>query len=153
MVDAQVRRSQIVLSPDAAVEQQSSIRRGGISAKVLPGSAGRCSVELVAQICAGKNGANVKRTIEIYDDDRSIDYCLEVEFALLPVEPENGLLTKCIEINTAKCTLVTTWCGDCAVSALPANDERKSLESKIGDWCVEHYAEEIENELREILES
>src|SRR5262245_36400959 len=98
-------------------------------------------------------------TITISDADRSVDYTLAVACDLLPGcraragwleggEPGAG---PAVEINRGRCVEMAVWCGKYAVSALPCADTRESLEAKIGAWCLEKYAGEIEQAILETV--
>jgi hypothetical protein len=98
-------------------------------------------------------------TITITDADRSVDYTLAVAGDFLPGarcrrgwldggDPGEG---PAVEINSVRCIEVALWCGKHAVSALPADDPRESLESKIGAWCLEKYRVEIEQAVLETV--
>lgn len=102
----------------------------------------------------------MKRTVIVTDADRMVDYELDVEFDVLAASPARGpsyasggepAEPASMEINSVKCTAITTWLGDNAVSARPADDKEKSLETKMGDYCLSHYSEEIEREVWELL--
>jgi len=91
-------------------------------------------------------------TITITDADRSVDYTLTVACDFLPgCRARPGWLdggdpgaAPAVEISRVRCVEMAVWCGKYAVSALPAADARESLETKIGAWCLERYAVEIE---------
>jgi len=89
--------------------------------------------------------------IQITDEDRRVDYSLQVSVDALDAEPEVGL-GQAIEVNTVRCTEVTTWLGDYAVSAFPGHDARESLEKKLGQWCLDRYADEITEAIQSQLE-
>ncbi|MGE5194925.1 MAG: hypothetical protein ACM3U2_20730 [Deltaproteobacteria bacterium] len=96
-------------------------------------------------------------TITITDADRFVDYTLSVACDFLPGAPgRRGWLdgghpgeAPAVEINRVRCIEIALWCGKYAVSALPAADPGRSLESKIGAWCLEKYREEIEQAVLE----
>jgi hypothetical protein len=91
-------------------------------------------------------------TITITDADRSIDYTLAVACDYLPgagarpgwLDGGDPGAAPAVEVNRVRCVEMAVWCGKYAVSALPAADPRESLEAKIGAWCLEKYAIEIE---------
>lgn len=98
-------------------------------------------------------------TVTISDADRRIDYLLAVGCDFLAGtaprwgwrhggEPGTG---PAVEINHVRCLEVAVWCGKSAVSAFPAADARESLETRIGAWCLEKYAEEIEQAVLEAI--
>ena len=98
-------------------------------------------------------------TVTISDADRQIDYTLAVGCDYLAGaaprwgwrnggEPGAG---PAVEINHVRCLEIAVWCGRCAVSAFPAADARESLETRIGAWCLENYAEEIEQAVLEAM--
>jgi hypothetical protein len=96
-------------------------------------------------------------TITISDADRFVDYTLAVACDFLPgAAPRPGWLAgghpgeaPAVEINSVRCVEIALWCGKYAVSALPAADEHRSLEARIGAWCLEKYPEEIEQAVLE----
>jgi len=98
-------------------------------------------------------------TITITDADRSVDYTLAVACDFLPdCRPRPGWRDggdpgagPAVEINRVRCVEMAVWCGKHAVSALPAADPRQSLEAKIGAWCLEKYAGEIEQAVLETV--
>ena len=98
-------------------------------------------------------------TITITDADRIVDYTLAVACDFLPgSRPKMGWRdggdpgeAPAVEINSVKCLEIAVWCGKNAISALPAADGRLSLESRIGAWCLERYAEEIEQAVLESI--
>jgi hypothetical protein len=94
----------------------------------------------------------VQTTITITDADRAVDYTLAVVCDFLPGtaprfgwrdggEPGEG---PAVEISRVRCLEMAVWCGKHAVPALPGAARRESLESRIGAWCLEKYADEIE---------
>jgi hypothetical protein len=99
--------------------------------------------------------------VTITDPDRSIDYTLAVACDYLAGAPaRSGWLdggspgeAPAVEINAVRCLEVALWCGKYAVSACPAADSRESLEKKIGQWCLDRYAEEIEQAVLEFVMS
>jgi hypothetical protein len=102
----------------------------------------------------------MQTTVTISDADRQVDYtlCVGCDFLAAAAprwgwrnggEPGSG---PAVEINQVRCLEVAVWCGPFAISALPATDARKSLEKRIGAWCLDNYANEIEQAvLEEIL--
>lgn len=98
-------------------------------------------------------------TITITDADRSVDYTLAVACDFLSGSaPRYGWLdggeageAPAVEISSVRCLEVALWCGRYAVSALPGADSLESLESKIGAWCLEKYAAEIEQAVLEAV--
>jgi len=91
-------------------------------------------------------------TITISDADRCIDYTLAVACDFLQgAAPRRGWRdggdpgeAPAVEINRVRCVEISLWCGKYAVTALPAADARRSLETQIGAWCLEKYHAEIE---------
>jgi len=100
----------------------------------------------------------VHTTITISDGDRSVDYTLDIECDFRAGSPSrpgwrNGGEpgeAPAVEINSVRCLELAVWCGKQAVSAFPASDERRSLERQIGAWCLDKYAEEIEQAVLEL---
>jgi hypothetical protein len=98
-------------------------------------------------------------TITITDADRGVDYTLAVACDFLPgLAPRYGWRdggepgeAPAVEINRVRCVEMALWCGKYAVSALPGADVQKSLEAKIGAWCLEKYAAEIEQAVLETV--
>ncbi len=98
-------------------------------------------------------------TITITDADRSVDYTLAVACDFLPgAAPRFGWRdggepgeAPAVEISRVRCVEVTLWCGKYGVSALPGADSRESLETKIGAWCREKYADEIQQAVLETV--
>lgn len=98
-------------------------------------------------------------TVTITDADRHVDYVLAVACDYRPgMRGRYGWLdggepgeAPAVEINAVRCLEVAVWCGDEAVSAFPAGGGRDSLESRIGRWCLEKYAEEIEQAVLETV--
>ena len=96
-------------------------------------------------------------TITISDADRQVDYILAVACDFLAGSPPRaGWLDggdpgegAAVEINRVRCLGMAVWCGQYAVSALPGTDPRESLETRIGDWCLDQYPEEIETAVLE----
>jgi hypothetical protein len=98
-------------------------------------------------------------TITITDADRSVDFTLAVACDFLPgcgaragwLDGGDAGTGPAVEINCVRCVEMAVWCGKYAVSALPAADTRESLEAKIGAWCLEKYAGEIEQAILETM--
>lgn len=91
--------------------------------------------------------------ITISDADRSVDYCLSVKFEVDPGEPPTGPTYSCggtpgygpcLDIERVLCQEIVVWLGKQASSAFPGNDDNRSLESEMGEWCLEKYPAEIE---------
>ncbi|MBS0261409.1 MAG: hypothetical protein JSS02_05585 [Planctomycetes bacterium] len=99
----------------------------------------------------------MRTQVTINDPDRQLDYTLQVGCDYLPGaapywNPRDGGDPGCsaaIEIHDVRCVEVAVRCGAHAVSAFPRNDPRERLERTLGDWCFEHYREEIEQALVE----
>lgn len=101
----------------------------------------------------------MQATVTISDADRNVDYLLAVGCDFLAGsagrpgwrnggEPGEG---PAVEINHVRCLEVAVWCGKCAVSAFPAADARESLETRIGQWCLDKYPHEIEQAVLEAI--
>jgi hypothetical protein len=98
-------------------------------------------------------------TITITDVDRSVDYTLAVACDFLAGAPaRRGWLegghpgeAPAVEINSVRCLEVALWCGKYAVSAFPGADSRESLETKVGQWCLDRYPEEIQQAVLDLL--
>ncbi|HEY2251695.1 MAG TPA: hypothetical protein VGH74_11565 [Planctomycetaceae bacterium] len=96
-------------------------------------------------------------TVTISDADRQVDYTLAVSCDFLAGSvPRAGWLeggdpgeAPAVEISRVRCLEMALWCGQYAVSAFPGADPRESLEKRIGDWCLDRYAEEIETAVLE----
>ena len=94
----------------------------------------------------------MQMTITISDADRRVDYMLAVSCDLLSGSaPRRGWLdggdsgaAPAVEIGRVRCLEMALWCGQYAVSAFPGGDPRESLEQRIGEWCLDKYAAEIE---------
>jgi hypothetical protein len=90
--------------------------------------------------------------ITITDPDQARDYRLTVVYDYLPGQGArmgwggagDPGEAPAVEITSARCTEIVSWCGKVGVSAFPALDPRQSLESPIGAWCMEKYRTEIE---------
>lgn len=99
--------------------------------------------------------------ISITDADRMLDFTLAVDCSYRegtrsrPGWRDGGEKGEApaVEIERARCLDVVVWCGKTGVSAVPglADDER--LESRLGEWCLAHYAEEIERAVWEQLQA
>jgi|SRR5579863_10508919 len=96
-------------------------------------------------------------TITISDADRQVDYILAVSCDFLAGSASRaGWLdggdpdeAAAVEINRVRCLEMALWCGPYAVSAFPGSDPRESLETRIGDWCLDRFREEIETAVLE----
>lgn len=100
----------------------------------------------------------MQTTITISDGDRNVDYTLEIDCDFQAGSPlragwcnggDPGEAPS-VEINRVRCLEMAVWCGKQAVSAFPGADERRSLEAPIGEWCLDRYAEEIEQAVLEL---
>jgi hypothetical protein len=100
---------------------------------------------------------NMQAIVTISDGDRNVDYTLQVGCDLLPGEAprwgwRNGGepgTSPAVEIHQVRCVELAVWCGPVAVSAYPSGNPRESLEKQIGAWCLDKYAEEIEQAVLE----
>lgn len=98
-------------------------------------------------------------TVTITDADRAVDYLLAVACDFLAgtrarrgwVDGGSPGEAPAVEINAVRCLEAALWCGPYAVSAFPAADSRESLERKVGQWCLDRYAEEIEQAVLDFL--
>lgn len=101
----------------------------------------------------------MQATVTITDPDRNVDYTLAVACDFREGSPARPGWRHgghpgegpAVEINRVRCVELAIWCGKCAVSAFPAADRRESLEARIGEWCLRHYHEEIEQALLEAI--
>src|SRR5437868_7073394 len=91
-------------------------------------------------------------TITISDADRSVDYTLAVAGDFLAgsalrrgwLDGGNPGEAPAVEINRVRCLEIVLWCGTCAVSLRPDSDDGEALEWQVGAWCLDHYADQIE---------
>ena len=88
-------------------------------------------------------------TITICDEDRRVDYTLEVLYDFSPGtrprvsdydggDPGEGPR---VEVYSCRCSEVVTWCGEHGVESMGLSDRE---EKAIGLWCLQKYREEIE---------
>ncbi|MSR59520.1 MAG: hypothetical protein EXS05_18070 [Planctomycetaceae bacterium] len=99
--------------------------------------------------------------VTITDPDRKLDFTLALECSYRgysrprlgwndggePGEPA------AIEIERARCLEIVVWCEKQGVAACPGLADDARLESQVGAWCLDHYAEEIEHAVQEQIES
>lgn len=90
--------------------------------------------------------------VTVEDNDRCVDFVLDVSFDCLPAEPDLGLGDN-IEINSVRCIEVITWIGKRAVSSYPGREDEIGLEQKMGAHCLERYELEIREALTELREA
>ena len=103
----------------------------------------------------------MQTTITITDPDRRLDFRLDVACDYFPPRsPRWGWRhggepgeTARVEVSRVRCLEIVVWCGKWGVSAIPATEERRSLESRIGDWCLEHYPDEIERAVLDAVDA
>lgn len=94
--------------------------------------------------------------VTINDPDRNLDFVLALDCT-----PHRGLRprkgwsdggdpgeTPFLEIDRARCLEIVVACGKDGVSAVPGLASDLRLESQIGAWCLERYADEIDRALR-----
>ena len=95
--------------------------------------------------------------ITITDPDRNLDFLLALDCTFQPgLRPRRGWRdggdpgeAPFLEVDRARCLEVVVACGKNGVSAVPGLSSDLRLESQIGRWCLEQYADEIDRALRE----
>lgn len=97
--------------------------------------------------------------VVISDPDRRLDFTLSLDCTYRGgCRPRFGWLdggepgeSPFIEIDRARCREVTVWCGKSGISATPGLAADHRLESRLGAWCLEQYADEIERAVWETV--
>lgn len=90
--------------------------------------------------------------VTITDPDRKLDFTLALECRYRAASrPRMGWNdggepgeSAAVEIEGARCVEVVLWCGKQGLSACPGLADDARLESQLGAWCLDQYADEIE---------
>jgi hypothetical protein len=90
--------------------------------------------------------------VRIVDEDRQVEYVLTAPYTAHTAVPSRYSAYGWSEPEPAGveidgvvlCTEIVTWCGDYGYSAKPGLDDAAGSEEKAGEWCLEKYADEIQ---------